>query len=203
VPATHGEMRRGQHSKEADIWQQMQQRCFNPKCKSYPNYGGRGITVCERWLGDDGLINFIADMGRKPPGMSLDREDNDGPYSPENCRWATRQQQQRNRRANFYVTIDGETKCVTEWAEIKGIKVLTVFKRIRKFGWTPERAITEPILGSGRRPSKLITVGNRSLTAAEWSQETGVPVGAIRLRLRAGWEADKAVSIPSLRRKAA
>lgn len=190
----HGEMRRGRHSREADIWVAMIQRCTNSNCESYPNYGGRGITICDRWLGEEGLANFIADMGRKPSGCSLDRINNDGPYSPENCRWSTRQEQQRNRRVNHNVTINGETHCLTEWAEIKGISVRTLFKRIHGLGWSEERAITEPICR--HRSNKIITVGEQSMSVSEWSKVTGIPESTLRSRLSCGWNAERAVSTP-------
>jgi hypothetical protein len=102
-----------------DIWLGIRKRCFNPKHRSYKDYGGRGITVCDRWLGKQGFANFREDMGPRP---SLQHEvdrypDNNGNYEPGNCRWATVQQNSRNRRSNTLITMFGETKCLAAWVE--------------------------------------------------------------------------------------
>lgn len=117
-------------------------RCCNPKSQVYENYGGRGITVCERWL--ESFENFFADMGVCPTGLSIDRIDNDGPYSPENCRWATDKEQGRNKRTCRFLEMNGERLPLSEWAERLGIPENTIRNRLRR-GWSDERTLTEPI----------------------------------------------------------
>lgn len=121
-------------------WKCMLGRCNNPKTKLFKTYGARGITVCDEWQGEKGLFNFIKDMGPRPDNHSIDRIDNDGPYNKSNCRWATRTQQNRNKSDTTAITCNGETHCVSRWAEITGIPRNNIYKRLER-GWTVERAL--------------------------------------------------------------
>ena len=121
------------------------QRCTNRRCASWPRYGGRGIRVCERWLGPAGFDHFWDDMGPRPsPQHSIDRIDNDGNYEPANCRWATVRKQNRNTRANHRITIDGETMCLSAWCERYGVPLRRTSGRLAG-GWDPFVALTAPL----------------------------------------------------------
>lgn len=124
----------------------MLSRCRNVNHRGYANYGGRGIAVCPRWFT---FANFAADMGERPEGGMLEREDNDGPYGPENCRWATRQEQNSNRRNCLMVDCDGERVTLAEACRRKGLKYRPVVKRIQDRNWPVEMALSTPI-GAGR-----------------------------------------------------
>lgn len=129
------------HTPEYEAWAAMHARCGNPRCKSYKDYGGRGIRVCERWKSFEA---FIADMGRRPDGCSLDRfPDNNGNYEPGNCRWATSRQQGNNKRNNVWLTLNGQTKTFMEWAREYGIPRGKLRKRL-KAGWPLQEALTRP-----------------------------------------------------------
>lgn len=126
------------------IWRSMKARCYSTKHKQYQDYGGQGIIVCDRWLGTDGYKNFEADMGPRPtPVHTIDRISNGGNYEPSNCRWATRKEQQRNRRANVLVTIEGRTQCLGAWAEESGIGFKTLQKRLQN-GWAESKLLLPP-----------------------------------------------------------
>lgn len=135
---THGKS----SSPEYVIWENVIQRTTNKNHTSYEHYGGRGIKICERWLKFE---NFYEDMGERPKNKTLDRINNDGGYCPENCRWATRKEQQRNRRNNRLITFRGETKCVSEWSEELKIKPDTLLSRINHYSWSIERALTTKV----------------------------------------------------------
>ncbi|MDE2022405.1 MAG: hypothetical protein KGI71_05855 [Patescibacteria group bacterium] len=122
-------------------WAAMKSRCSNKRAHNYADYGGRGIVVCDQW---QIFENFALDMGPMPTGKSLDRIDNDGPYAPWNCRWATQTQQNRNQRFNRRLTFRGQTKCLAEWAETVGISVDVIGHRIDELAWPLDRALTEP-----------------------------------------------------------
>lgn len=112
----------------------------------YHRYGGRGIKICTRWLEADGrgFWNFLADMGEKPIGSTLDRRDNDLGYSKENCKWATKFEQDTNRYSNRYLTLDDVTQTLVEWATQTGLKHNTISSRIDVLGWSVEKALTTP-----------------------------------------------------------
>ncbi len=119
-------------------WDHMIQRCTNPNCKSYKNYGARSIKVCNRWLKFE---NFLKDMTPRPDNMTLDRIDNNGNYEPKNCRWITQKDQMRNVRYNINYNIGNETCCIAEWCEKYKLKYSKVISRINKLGWSIEEAL--------------------------------------------------------------
>lgn len=137
---THGHsFVNGKATPEYNAWSSMKKRCLSPNSRNYASYGGRGITVCDRW--SSSFEAFFADMGPRPSGYSLDRIDNDGPYSPENCRWADKWQQASNRRDNHLVEINGAVMTVTDAARQVGANVETVRTRLSR-GWSIERALS-------------------------------------------------------------
>lgn len=141
--ATHGGCRRDNRSPEYTVWTGLLQRCHNPNDKNFSRYGGRGISVCARWRGENGFPNFIADMGPRPTGLTLERMNNDGPYSPDNCAWATLKRQCNNRRSNRILEARGRAQTVTQWARELGINPSVIFCRLRS-GWAVEAAIFTP-----------------------------------------------------------
>lgn len=184
-PLKHGHASGGRTSPEYTAWMHMIQRCRNPNCKHFSYYGGRGITVCERWRNFE---NFFRDMGPRPTAKhTLERVDNNGNYTPENCVWATRQQQQQNIRSNQWIEWRGQRRVVAEWARIVGIQANVLGLRFKN-GWTPERALTTPIKQSGQ-----IQWNGENKSVIEWAREYGLTDSTLRNRLQRGWSMDKAL----------
>lgn len=129
-------------SPEYRAWSSMIQRCTNRKHRQYRNYGARGIEVCDRWRSD--FIAFVSDMGERPSrSHSLDRRDNDGPYSPENCRWATKIEQNNNMRTNRIVSYVGRRMTLADAVRASGrVKYSTAYTRISRDGWSAEAALS-------------------------------------------------------------
>jgi hypothetical protein len=137
----HGHTIGGKTSRTMKSWEQMKQRCFNPNASDFDCYGGQGITVCERWR--TSFTNFLADMGDRPEGTTLDRINNDGDYTPDNCRWATDSEQQRNTRVSIYLTINGDTRSIMEWAKVAVVHIGTMRRRYHA-GWPDAEVVFKP-----------------------------------------------------------
>ena len=132
------------------IHSQMKIRCYDKNSDAYKNYGARGITICDEWLGKNGLKNFSewAYSNGYSEKLTIDRKDNSKGYSPNNCRWTDRKTQSRNKRTNHFITYQGESKTIAEWSEITGIKYHTLKERI-KAGWNAEDALTREVRKRG------------------------------------------------------
>jgi hypothetical protein len=157
----------------------MLMRCYNPKCSQYHNYGARGIIVCDEWLADPMVFVKWGERAGFSLGLTLERIDVNGPYSPQNCCFATKQAQARNRRNNLMIAWRGETKCLAAWCELLGCDVRRVSARL-KSGMTTDEAF-----GPIGRPL-TITVGDRTMSPQEWADEVGVTRFTIYRRYNLG-----------------
>lgn len=138
----------GTGTRTYQIWAGLHYRCYVTTSPKFAAYGGRGITVCAAWAD---FPTFRADMGECPPGMTLDRIDNDGPYSPNNCRWATMLEQSNNKRNNRLITHDGRTQTLASWAREVGLRDITIAARIDRYGYDVARALSKQ---TGRKACK-------------------------------------------------
>ena len=152
TPTQHGHAKRSEKlSPTYRTWQAMLTRCNNPKSRDYKNYGVRGIKVCAGW---HYFENFLAYMGERPQGMTIERKDTNGDYTPDNCVWATKLTQARNTRANSIIMWKGKSMTQAEFSEAVGIKQSTVSYRMRA-GWTAEQIATTPPHTGNRVVSRL------------------------------------------------
>lgn len=183
----------GQHkSRVYSIWAGIKDRCNNPNAKSYHNYGGRGIKMCQEWNESfeafRGHVNALP--GHDNPKLSLDRTNNDGDYTPGNVRWATMAQQRRNSRQNHMITYQGKTQCLMDWSIELNMSYALLQQRLN-YGWSMEEAATTPM-----RDTRLITANGVAQCAGAWERATGIPGGTIRKRLQLGWSPEQAVTTP-------
>jgi len=137
---THGESK----SRLYGIWSDMKRRCLNCKRNAFERYGGRGIAVDPDWMSYDAFAVWAYQSGYSET-LSLDRVDNDGPYSPQNCRWATKKKQANNKSNNVTFECGKERLTLAQWAERKNISYTTLYGRVFRLGWPIERALTEPV----------------------------------------------------------
>lgn len=128
------------------IWTDMKKRCANPSCKSFANYGGRGIKVCDEWKNHFQLFYTWSLCNGYSDNLSLDRIDVNGDYNPDNCRWADKLIQANNCRTNHYLTFKGKTQSIAEWARELGVSDSVIRQRLSKLGWSVEKTLSTPLL---------------------------------------------------------
>lgn len=183
---------------EYRAWQEMKRRCLAAHRPKFDMYGGRGIAVCARWL--DSFEDFLADMGPRPSTRhSLERKNNDGDYTPDNCKWATRKEQIENRRCSRKLTVGSRTLSLDAWSKETGTSYSTIHSRLKR-GWPPEEALRPRTLRL--RGVKELTFSGRTLSVADWAKVLGFPKTKIYKRLAAGWSVEETLShTPKTRRR--
>lgn len=181
------------------VWNNIRKRCYDKKIRQYKDYGGRGIKMHEPWINDPpGFIKWCMDNGWRK-GLQVDRENNDGDYVPNNIRFITHKEQQRNTRKNVFYTHDGQTKCLAEWAEITGRNYATVCVRIKR-GWTIHDALFgEPKKDNRKyRPSNVYyTYKGETKILLDWAQQFNIKYDKLQARLKKlKWPIEKALTMP-------
>lgn len=184
-------------------WEGMMGRCYNSSADSFKNYGGRGIQVCEDWHNVESFINWAHETCACKKGLSLDRIDNNGNYSPENCRWVPLKKQNHNKRNTRFETINGETRPFVEWCELYGMDKNVVRLRTDSLGWDIERALTQKYNESkcGHHGGHFVRIGERTENVSTWCKELGLSRSTYRRRIKAGWDDVSALIIPTNRKK--
>lgn len=155
------------------VWTSMKNRCLNKKdVRNYSWYGGRGVCVCDKWLGEHGFENFVKDMGERPKGYSIDRIDVNGDYCPENCKWSSAEEQSRNRRNNVKVVVEGDVLTPLDISKKVGINEETIRSRIRH-GKIGENLLS-PLGNGSPRAVRCVETGEEFKSLAEASRAKGV-----------------------------
>ena len=202
------------------IYKAMKIRCYGNSDKTQiKNYKNRGITVCDEWLNSWIAFKTWAIENGYNDTLTIDRINNNKGYSPDNCRWATRKEQNNNKRTNFYITINDITHTMTEWCEINNINIDAACKRIETYGWNPIKAVTTPTrtyerYGKYSRKRKAderaingvqwqevkVKFNGETHNVAEWSRIVGIGRATIAWRLKNGWSIEDALTKPTRRK---
>lgn len=179
-------------------WESLKQRCLNPNATDYDKYGGRGVTVCERW--QHSFEAFLADMGERPAGTTLDRIDGSGNYDPGNCRWATVVRQNRNKPGGLHIAIDGVAIPFRDWCDRHGVPYTLAEWRLKE-GWPIERMADPPRpkrpnghglrAGRKKRITLTVTIGAVTKPLKQWCAEKSLSYGLVWNRMKAGWPAER------------
>ncbi len=188
----HGHANTGALTPTYHSWVAMTQRCTNPKNAEYVNYGGRGIRICARWKT---FANFLADMGEKPRGTSIERADNSRGYTKGNCHWSTPTEQARNKRNNRVISYAGRRQTMTEWANELGITPSSLAERIEE--WPLKRAMTAPAhLPSERAKNVYVEFRGETHNLTTWARRLGISLPRLSARLALGWTVERAFTTP-------
>lgn len=196
VQRTHGES----NTRLYKAWRNMKNRCLNSKSKDYPDYGGRGIKVCANWINSYESFRDWAVSHGYSEELSIDRIDVNGDYCPENCRWATQEQQSRNTRKNIHVEKDGFSGCLLDYCKLHSLNYHTVISRLN-LGWPLEEAIEAPKGTNYRKKEIMLTYHGRTMNATAWCRELGIPKTSLFRRLDKGWDAERCFETPFRKRR--
>ena len=151
-------------------WKNIKERCYNPNSPNFKHYGGRGIFVCDKWKANfKEFQQWSVENGYKK-GFSIDRIDNDKGYSPDNCRWVSKKEQANNKRNNHFLTYQGKTQTISQWAEEIGVSRELISRRINKLGWDVERTLTElPFVGKNQSYKATETPNQIAEMKSRWN----------------------------------
>lgn len=185
---THGKTNTRLHN----IWSGMKERCYNQNCEKYHLYGGRGVSICDEWKNSFETFYSWAITNGYKEGLSIDRIDNQKGYFPENCRWLTQAEQMRNTTVNHWLTCNGKTMVLMDWAKELNLSETTILKRLKNFD--VETALSKPKAEHGGNPTILCGLNGETDTILGWSKKLGVCRETIRRRIH-DYGKDKAISI--------
>lgn len=184
-------------------WESMKARCYNPNDGKYEKYGGRGIKVCEEWLGKDGARNFAKwayengfDENKRQKEQSIDRIDVNGNYEPNNCRFTDAKIQANNRTNTIFLEYQGKTKCLQEWADEVGISESTIRWRLNN-GYSAEKALTTEVKKNSNAGKRYLTYKGEAKTVSEWAKHLGFDPKVLYSRIKRGWSTERALETPT------